>query len=906
VSLEPCFLEAAKLLGRESLSTDEKRQVVRSLKEVIDEQGKIRFSGENTERVQAAVARIREAEKHSALVQQRNSLRNLKTVFKEIESLNQWKEAPGKGVFARFVSSMVDKKGARDSLQAKVGSHVERRSTAFFTDLLKKGVLEDFVSKKFNGEVAEAIHVLNQEKPDLDAFAKFPENVRKMATVSLDHLEAGRLEHNAVGGDQGKLWGRISKKSWDDLKIRKAAGGAIPAGDKAHVQAFINDFKSALDLDMTFPGKDTASIDKVLAEVFVERSNGVHLRFEESAPQRGSGPSVARRGSKERQFFFKSAKDEMRMMEKYAKSSNLLENIMSEIQFTARDTAIMKEMGPNPIGNMEAAIQQTMKDLRNQVKADGSNAAEIGAKQADLQKTWDTVQKKIWPQITGEVNIAVNGTTAKASALIRTMGRVIDLPFAAVSSLADTITTASRLNYASGRDTFMAGKIASVASDFARAVKASREEIAHAMSSYALASEVMNAYIHTADHGGVVGVADKLAKMQAKYSGMNRWVDAVRLGAVTHQARFHLLQAGTSFENLPEGLASSLKQSGITAADWDLIRLNKGVDKVFGSEVMSLSAVRDIPLEQFESQGLVKAKLENLNSLGVGENELAKRRTQILEEARTSLADKYHAHFYDLAHDAASTPGYREQAVLNMGLKKGTLPGEVARHATTYKGFTFSYMFRHFGRELYGYTDQAVSLPQALSDMATLKNKSGAAGAANMIVFGTTSGILISYLNELARGKTISAPESADDYSKIVISGMLRSGALGFAGDIALGEAKTRYGHSALETFLGPSYTRLSDITNMVFDYKKDVMSGEMDSKWEKFVNRAGSFVMRNTLPAVAPGPLARTAFNYLIMYRANEMLSPGYLQRMEERLKQEQNKEFLIPPSSVIPTGGF
>jgi len=35
-------------------------------------------------------------------------------------------------------------------------------------------------------------------------------------------------------------------------------------------------------------------------------------------------------------------------------------------------------------------------------------------------------------------------------------------------------------------------------------------------------------------------------------------------------------------------------------------------------------------------------------------------------------------------------------------------------------------------------------------------------------------------------------------------------------------------------------------------------------------------------------------------------MLNPGYLTRMERRLKKEEDQEFFLPPSSVIPRGGF
>jgi len=35
-------------------------------------------------------------------------------------------------------------------------------------------------------------------------------------------------------------------------------------------------------------------------------------------------------------------------------------------------------------------------------------------------------------------------------------------------------------------------------------------------------------------------------------------------------------------------------------------------------------------------------------------------------------------------------------------------------------------------------------------------------------------------------------------------------------------------------------------------------------------------------------------------------MMNPGYLKRMERKLKKEKQQEFLIPPSSVIDRGGF
>ena len=45
----------------------------------------------------------------------------------------------------------------------------------------------------------------------------------------------------------------------------------------------------------------------------------------------------------------------------------------------------------------------------------------------------------------------------------------------------------------------------------------------------------------------------------------------------------------------------------------------------------------------------------------------------------------------------------------------------------------------------------------------------------------------------------------------------------------------------------------------------------------------------------------ARAMLDYLVIYRVQEALNPGYLKRMEDRVKKEQNQTFFVPPSEVI-----
>ena len=48
-----------------------------------------------------------------------------------------------------------------------------------------------------------------------------------------------------------------------------------------------------------------------------------------------------------------------------------------------------------------------------------------------------------------------------------------------------------------------------------------------------------------------------------------------------------------------------------------------------------------------------------------------------------------------------------------------------------------------------------------------------------------------------------------------------------------------------------------------------------------------------------------RLIFDYFLLYNIQELHSPGYLRRLEGRLKKEHKTGFYIRPSRVIPRGG-
>ena len=98
-----------------------------------------------------------------------------------------------------------------------------------------------------------------------------------------------------------------------------------------------------------------------------------------------------------------------------------------------------------------------------------------------------------------------------------------------------------------------------------------------------------------------------------------------------------------------------------------------------------------------------------------------------------------------------------------------------------------------------------------------------------------------------------------------------------------------RYGAGPISSLLGPTFATADSIADLYGRAKKgdDVAAATV------------KLIISNT-----PGAnifYARAMLDYLIIYRVQESLNPGYLKRMEDRVKKEQNQTFFVPPSEVI-----
>jgi hypothetical protein len=234
--------------------------------------------------------------------------------------------------------------------------------------------------------------------------------------------------------------------------------------------------------------------------------------------------------------------------------------------------------------------------------------------------------------------------------------------------------------------------------------------------------------------------------------------------------------------------------------------------------------------------------------------------------------------FIDRAEHAVIEPDARTRAFLLRGSQPGTVWGETARFIAQFKSFPVAILQRTMGREIYGrgYDTLGDYLKNGKGDML---------GMANLIVWMTLFGYGAMSVKDMLKGRTPRDPLSPSTW----MAAMLQGGAFGIYGDFLFGEMKNRFGGGLLSTLAGPTFGTFNDIGDL---YGR-LRDGD-DGAAQAFRLLISNTPFMNLF-------YTRMALDYLILYRVQEWLNPGYLRRMERRIEKENDQTFLIKPSEVI-----
>ena len=238
-----------------------------------------------------------------------------------------------------------------------------------------------------------------------------------------------------------------------------------------------------------------------------------------------------------------------------------------------------------------------------------------------------------------------------------------------------------------------------------------------------------------------------------------------------------------------------------------------------------------------------------------------------------AVRDKYQTYITDQIREGMSEPTAGIRAQVMRGTQVGTVNGEIVRAIMQFKTFTFSFMGRSLMREF-------------------RRDGVDVGGAASMIAGMWVLGYVAMTLKELAKGRNPRIPEDAEGWAKLLTAALVQGGGLGLYGDFLFGD-NNRFGGGIIGSLAGPTAGNVEAVAKMISDFRD---GSHTRSRWQ-VLGSDGLKLARDNTPFVNLF-YTQAALNYLVIYRLQEALNPGYLRRYEAGVKRENNQTFWLHPS--------
>lgn len=592
---------------------------------------------------------------------------------------------------------------------------------------------------------------------------------KKIAEVMNKWLDAARLRENRAGSWIGHLDDYGGAQTHDARKVFRAAGKTpkTPEAREAAFQAWRDFVLPLIDVARTSAslGRSGASPEVALRDVW----NAISAdRWDTAAGGEFTGlhhyigpGNLGKRESASRVIHFKDATAAQAYNDRFGNGS-LVEGIIHRLEKSARATALMETLGPNPEAMLDRLRRDLAKELQGQ--GDAKAARALGGKHIDA----------LFAEVSGATRSADNKDLAAWGSGLRALESMTKLGAATLSSIGDLATVAGELRY-QGK-----GFLESWRDAFAGLVRgrgdAETRQIAElvGVGFEGVVGGVMSRF-HSTD--GALGGTARLLNLFFRFNGLNWWTDAHKTTAGLVTARYFAQHAGTAWTSLPAATTRLLTQYGIDRDGWNIIR--KGaVKEANGTEFLTPHAVRALPPELLSERAAQTGRTV----------------TQELDR----LATAYQALMVDRADFAVPTPGAQERAwmLLNSGAERGTVLGEALRFVMQFKAFPLAMISKTLGREAF--------------------SRAGESGGAlvrmgEMILQLTVMGYLAQTAKDLVRGKNPADPTNINTFYRAMTQG----GGLGIYGDFVLGE-HDRFGRSPADTALGPVFGTAGDLVKLV------------------------------------------------------------------------------------------
>lgn len=519
----------------------------------------------------------------------------------------------------------------------------------------------------------------------------------------------------------------------------------------------------------------------------------------------------------------------------------LMEAIFQDLERSARNTALMEAWGSNP----RTTFEKLRAALKKQHRGERAKVRKLG--RAVLRHQFDEVE--------GLTRIPVNPSSAQVTASVMSAEIMMNLGNAALSAFGDLGFKAAALRDTG--DNLLSAWVKTLESSLEGLAPAERRITAELLG-VGLDGQIggLTARLFAADDAP--GNFTKLQRIFLKLNLRGPLIEANKRGMALMSARDLAMNAHLDWGDLPQ--RDLLELYGFDQGRWNLVR-RASRREADGRGYLMPDAIRDLPDAAFAD--LVPS---------------GKLRTRAIQQLRDEMETALRSYYVDLADQAQPTPGARERAFLRRGTRPGTPLGIALRLMGQFKEIPVTVATKVLGRAA-----GADTVREFFENLA--KGRADLLGMVHTIVAATLLGYAAQTAKELAKGREPRDPFSADTWT----AALLQGGGLALYADFLFGEMH-RLGPSLLG---GPAAGTAADLADLFARAR----AGE-DAAAEALGLLADNLPGANLF-------YTRIALDYLILFQFQESLNPGFLRRMERRLKEERGQSFILPPTQAIPRGG-
>jgi hypothetical protein len=690
--------------------------------------------------------------------------------------------------------------------------------------LLHKDIIKEAIDNPFLREEPNAKDVPMYGNQQAYEVAKI---VKKWNDIVL-------LDKNNLGAWISKEPGYIFRQAHVIEKMLKAAGRNIK-DEKLHKEAWIKDILDLLNQERTFKGADPR---KFLEDVWNNIISGHSIRTIDQSNYVGT-KNIAKRQSAERVLHFKNGESFYKYDIKYG-HADLQHSLLMNFEKAAQDNGLMKMLGTNPRANLETLIQM----LRNHYG--GTKAAELSF--GVIEKEFKQLDGSMKSIVGSQAGITISEIESVAKGL-STTGKLDSLPFTSITDIP----------YMIGEVRHQGMNVLSFANTLFTELKRTTtpEELKEIMGPFTLFADNFRSQF-TESFSGKDTMAGKMSAYQAnvfKFIGQNTLMHRFKRAMIVAMQHHYGNLTDRPLLKLPDDAQRVLGLYGIDSGRWELIR--KTTLKDFeGRKHLTVENIQDM------SDDAV------LSYLKTQDPKVKKFTKNQIDQTKKEIQSQYRMLLIDRTMHGPVEPGARERALMNRGVKKGTIEGLLLGFMGQFKTFGLSVYTKVIEKEINSYGPgkfMSRTLPAIGSVLISTSIFGYAAFTAKDLLFGKE-------------------PMNPFD-PKTALRAFLQGGGGTIYADLLNAEFNRTSGGVA-STVLGPVFSDIEGLLKTV----GDVYSGD----YGKAGSRAIKLLEANT-PIDAW--MVKPFYNYYIGWQLKEMMDPGYFSRLQNSTRKNLNQEFWLKP---------